>query len=434
MKKAAYLVILVAAVTVAFVIGSQTSHLGATPSGADRSIQHYACPMHPTYTSPVPGTAPCCGMKYEPVYADNGSEHKAGSEAPLGTVHVPAPAGKAIGLQVREVGETGGDHAIRLFGRVAVDERRVFALNAGIEGTIYHLSAATTGSRVRKGELLGTYTAPELLMTVQQYILAVDGYERRQKGELSGPPARVEDEILAPVVTSGPNGLVVNSTISALQQRIERLRLLGMSEIQMEEIRKARGVPPFIKIISPTDGIVLARNAALGRTFGRGEEWFRIGDLRKVWVFADVFGDDAARVRPGMTAKVMLSGDRRTFTGRVSEVPPQYNPETRTRTVRLDVDNAGDVLRPEMLVDVELAASFDPAIVVPSESVLDNGLSRVVFVEREPGAYEPRQVETGWRRDGQIEIVSGLKAGDRIVVSGTFLLDSDSRIRLATGQ
>jgi Cu(I)/Ag(I) efflux system membrane fusion protein len=271
-------------------------------------------------------------------------------------------------------------------------------------------------------------------MTVQQYILAVDGYERRQKGELSGGSARVEDEILAPVVTSGPNGLVVNSSISALQQRIERLRLLGMSEIQMEEIRKARGVPPFIKIIAPADGIILARNAAVGRTFGRGEEWFRIGDLRKVWVFADLFGDDAARVRPGMTAQVRLTGERQVFTARVSEVPPQYDPSTRTRTVRFEVDNAGDILRPEMLVDVELEASFSPAIVVPSESVLDNGLSRMVFVEREPGVYEPRQIETGWRRDGQIEIVKGLKEGDRIVVSGTFLLDSDSRVRLATAQ
>jgi len=266
-------------------------------------------------------------------------------------------------------------------------------------------------------------------MSVQAYILAVDGFERRRKGELAdGDRQPVE---IPPIVSSTAAGVVINSSSSNFQQRVDRLRLLGMSDLQIDEIRRTRDVPPFIKILAPADGIVLARNVSPGRTFARGDEWFRIADLRRVWVVADILGDEATQIRPGMEARVTLPRERLTFTARVSEVPPQFNPETGTRTIRLEAENPGDVLRPEMPVDVELSTPFAPAIVVPSEAVIDSGLKTTVFVERAPGLYEPREVETGWRRDGRIEIVRGLAAGDRVVRSGTFLLDSDSRMRLS---
>jgi membrane fusion protein, copper/silver efflux system len=423
MKKATYLVVLVASVTMAFVIGSWTSPVAGSAVGA-RRIHHYACPMHPAFTSQHPGTAPCCGMAYEPVYEDAPTvAAKSDLDGPPGTVHVLASMQQAIGVQVSEVRAAGGSYTVRLFGRVAADEQHVYALNAGIDGTIREVFPITTGSRVRKNQLLGTYTAPELLMSVQAYILALDGLDRRRKGELAG-------EELPPIVSSTPTGVVINSIRSNFQQRIDRLRLLGMSDVQIEEIARTRDVPPFIKILAPSDGIVLARNASPGRTFVRGEEWFRIADLRRVWVVVDVFGDDATRIRPGMAARVSLPRERLTFTARVSDVPPQYNPETRTRTVRLEVDNLEDVLRPEMPVDVELSMSFAPTVVVPSGAVIESGLKTTVFVERAPGSYEPREVKTGWRRDGRIEIVQGLAPGDRVVGSGTFFLDSDSRMRL----
>ena len=418
MKKATYLVVLVAAVTMAFVIGSWTSPVAGSIA-TERRIHHYACPMHPHVTSPHPGTTPCCGMPFEPVYED--------------VPQAAATRRQAIGVHTIAVEAAAGSHTLRLFGRVAADERHLYALNAGIEGTIRDVSSVTTGSRVRRNQLLATYTAPELLMGVQAYILSVDGLDRRKKGELADG-ARQPGEELPPIVSSTSTGVVINSLRSNFQQRIDRLRLLGMSDLQIEEIARTREVPPFIKILAPSDGIVLARNVSPGRTFGRGEEWFRIADLRRVWVVADLLGDDAARIRPGMEARVTLPRERLTFTARVSDVPPQYDPATGTRTVRLEVENAGDVLRPEMPVDVEVSAPFAPAIVVPSEAVIDSGLKTTVFVEHAPASYEPREVKTGWRRDGRIEIVSGLTAGERVVQAGTFLLDSDRRLRLATGR
>jgi Cu(I)/Ag(I) efflux system membrane fusion protein len=428
MKKTTYLVVLVAAVAMAFVIGSWTSPVAGSVTG-ERRIHHYACPMHPHVTSPHPGTAPCCGMPFAPVYEDASTAAATGDEdGRSGAAALPA----AIGVRAIEVQAAAGAHTLRLFGRVAADERRIYPLNAGIEGTIRDVAAITTGSAVRRNQLLATYAAPELLMSVQAYILAVDGFDRRRKGELAdGDRQPVE---IPPIVSSTAAGVVINSSSSNFQQRVDRLRLLGMSDLQIDEIRRTREVPPFIKILAPADGIVLARNVSPGRTFARGDEWFRIADLRRVWVVADILGDDATQIRPGMEASVTLPGERLTFTARVSDVRPQFNAETGMRTVRLELENAGDVLRPEMPVDVELSTPFAPAIVVPSEAVIDSGLKTTVFVERAAGSYEPREVKTGWRRDGRVEIVGGLTEGDRVAQSGAFLLDSDSRIRFATGR
>ncbi len=432
MRKTTYLVVLVASVLVAFAIGSWTSQLGATPGQSGRRIHHYACPMHPTYTSQHPGTAPCCGMAFEPAYEDAQKATAEGGDGQPGSVTVSAQAQQTMGLQVSEVSTAGGEQTVRLFGRVAADERRVYTLNAGIDGTILDVSDVTTGSRVRRNQLLATYSAPDFLMAIQSFILALDGIERRNRVAAQEDPAQADKP--ARIISSTASGLVINSGSSNFQQRVDRLHLLGMSDVQIAEVRRMRDVPPSIKVLSPVDGLVLARNASPGRKFARGEEWFRVADLGRVWVVADVFGDDATRILPGMQARVTLPGERRTFTARVSDVPPQYDPETGTRTVRLEAENLGEVLRPGMSVDVELVTSFAPAIVVPSEAVIDTGLKRTVFVERSPGSYEPREVETGWRRDGRIEIVRGLAPGDRVVRSGTFLLDSDSRIRLATGR
>jgi Cu(I)/Ag(I) efflux system membrane fusion protein len=350
-------------------------------------------------------------MAYEPVCEDAPTAAAKATDRPPGTVHVLRRCSRRL-VQASEVRAAGGSYTVRLFGRVAADEQHVYALNAGIEGTIREVSPITTGSRVRKNQLLDTYTAPELLMSVQAYILALDGLDRRRKGELAG-------EELPPIVSSTPTGVVINSIRSNFQQRIDRLRLLGMSDLQIDEIARTRDVPPFIKILAPSDGIVLARNASPGRTFVRGEEWFRIADLRRVWVVVDVFGDDATRIRSGMAARVSLPRERRTFTARVSDVPPQYNPETRTRTVRLEVENLEDVLRPEMPVDVELSMSFAPTVVVPSaEAVIESGLKTTASSSGHRDR-EPREVRPGGGVMGDRNRAR-LTPGDRVVGSGTF--------------
>jgi YHS domain-containing protein len=160
-------------------------------------------------------------------------------------------------------------------------------------------------------------------------------------------------------------------------------------------------------------------------------EFYRIADLSRVWIVADVFGSEAQNVHPGTLARVTLSDQGKTFTARVSNVLPQVDPATRTLKLRLEAENPGFVLRPDMFVDVELPVATPAALTVPMDAVIDSGQEQRVFIERENGSFEPRKVQTGWHVGDRVEIVKGLTEGDRVVASGTFLVDSESRLKAA---
>jgi RND family efflux transporter MFP subunit len=202
-----------------------------------------------------------------------------------------------------------------------------------------------------------------------------------------------------------------------------------MSPAQLEELKRTREIPETIRIVAPADGLVLARSISPGQRFERGAEWYRIADLRHAWILADVFQHEAPHLRPGTQATVSLPDQRAAIGARVSSVLPQFDGPTRTLKVRLEADNPHYVLRPDMFVDVDLKITLPPAITVPADAVLDSGVATTVFVERGNGTFEQRAVETGWRLGDRVEIVKGLEHGERIVTAGTFLLDSESRMR-----
>jgi RND family efflux transporter MFP subunit len=188
-------------------------------------------------------------------------------------------------------------------------------------------------------------------------------------------------------------------------------------------------MPEAIQIVAPADGLVLARNIWPGQRFERGAEWYRIADLRHAWILADVFEQEAPHLRPGTPATVSLPGQSTGIGARVASVLPQFDGTTRTLKVRLEADNPHYVLRPDMFVDVDLKITVPSSITVPADAVLDSGVATTVFVERGNGTFEQRAVETGWRLGDRVEIVKGLEHGERIVTAGTFLLDSESRMR-----
>jgi Cu(I)/Ag(I) efflux system membrane fusion protein len=212
---------------------------------------------------------------------------------------------------------------------------------------------------------------------------------------------------------------------------VERLRGMGMSQRQIEALRQKRDIPLTIDIESPADGLVVSRGVTLGQRYERGAEWFRVANLEKVWILADLLEADAGLVRPGATARVTVPGQGGELTAVVSRVPPQFDATSRTFKVRLELDNPGSRLRPDQFVDVALDVERPAALTVPADAVVDTGLHQTVFVEVGEGVYEPRAVETGWRAGDRVEVVRGLQAGDRIVLSGTFLVDSESQLKAA---
>ena len=419
MKKTLYFLLIVGAVILAFWMGSRVGRHTATASipAEARKVLYYVDPMHPAYKSDKPGLAPDCGMQLEPVYADAqpGAIDPAQSRAALsqGSVRIDPIKQQLFGVQVGSAVETSGTYKLRLFGRVAPDERRIYKLNAGIEGYIQDVSSATTGSFVRKDQVLATFAAPNASMTLQTFILNLGAEDRFKKSATEG----------------SVEGQSVASVNANLQLRNQQLQNLGMSALQMDEIRRTRQIPDSIKIVSPVDGFVVARNVSSGQKFERDTEWYRIADLRRVWILADVLESDAQYLYPGSLVRVSLPGQEKSFSGRVSDVLPQFDGATRTLKARIEVENKGYVLRPDMLVDVELPVTFSRSIVVPAGAVLDSGLKKTVFVAHGEGLFSPRVVETGRRFDDRVEIVKGLEPGEKIVLSGNFLVSSEGRLR-----
>ena len=206
---------------------------------------------------------------------------------------------------------------------------------------------------------------------------------------------------------------------------------LGVSRTQLEDIAETGKYVTYVELRSPVDGLVLARKVSPQQRVDKGTEVFTVADLKRVWIVAEVFPVEAQYIKPGMRARIALPQQNQIFQATVTNVPSAFDAATRTLKVRLEVENPDLLLRPEMFVDVEFLITFPPAITVPADAVLDSGRRKTVFVAHENGFFEPRSVMTGWRFGDRVEIVEGLMPDEQIVVSGNFLIDSESRMKLA---
>jgi len=206
---------------------------------------------------------------------------------------------------------------------------------------------------------------------------------------------------------------------------------MGMNDQQLEEIGRSRKLQLDIKITSPVEGFITARKVSVQERFLKGEELYRIEDLSSVWILADVYEQEADLFQAGMKAGVIAPYNQRTYEATVTEILPVFDKGSRTLKVRLETDNPGYKLRTDMFVDVDLPVTYPPALWVPAGAVLDSGLHQTVFVDQGDGYFIPRPVRIGLRIGDQVEIVDGLAEGEKIVTSGNFLIDSESRMELA---
>lgn len=419
MKKVVYITGLAVLLVLAFLAGhwyTAFRNPNKDTNSAERRILYYVDPMNPTNTSDKPGLAPC-GMKMEPVYADDGPPGQGQSPTSTsmapGTVKISPEKQQVIGVRTAAVEKSTVSYEIRTVGKVAPDEKRVYRLVAGIDGWIRETYSNDTGTLVKKGERLAAFYSPQFRAAQLSYLSLYGVGEDR-----SHPAAR---QALAP---SQQASISVQTYIDALES-------LGMSKEQINELASTKQLTDKVYIISPTTGFILSRDVSPGQRFDKGAEWYRIADLSKVWVLADLFGNEADNVRPGMKVKVTLPNQKKEFHAAVSKVLPRFDAASRTLKVRLEMDNPGYVLRPDMFVDVAFPVVLPPTLVVPSDAVLDSGIKKTVFVDRGGGFFEPRKVETGQRLGDKEEITKGLMEGEQIVISGNFLIDSESRMKMA---
>jgi Cu(I)/Ag(I) efflux system membrane fusion protein len=204
---------------------------------------------------------------------------------------------------------------------------------------------------------------------------------------------------------------------------------MGMGDLQIEDLRHTRQVTQHIWMTAPATGIVLSRNIWEGQHFDRGTEFFRIADIHRVWVVADLHENEAGSIPPRTRVRMELPGSQEFFDGAVSDVLPQFDPATRTLKLRIEIENTAYLLRPDMFVDINSAVHLPPAIAVPVDAVMDTGLQQSVFVRNGDGTFERRSVRTGKRFGDRIQILEGLEGGEHVAVSGIFFIDSETRMK-----
>ncbi len=417
MKRTSLAIAVVAAIAASYGIGRYKSH-SQSGNQTGRHVLYYVDPMHPSYKSDKPGIAPDCGMRLVPVFAEdlgNAQPSSPLAQLPAGAVAIDAATQRLMGIRVAPVEKKGTTRTVRVIGRVVPEDTRVYRVNSGLGGFIRETYNDSVGMLVKKDQKLASYYSPDFLAVASGFLAA----NERVPGAVGNDGNR----------TMPFPGTLSKQGVSSMQGYTDRLRNLGMSDVQIKRIADSRQLPESIDIVAPADGFIVARNISPGQHFDHEMEFYRLADLSRVWVVAEIYEQEAPYLRPGGLAQIQLKDEGRKLPGRITDSLPQSEPGGGTVKLRLEVDNPKFLLRPDMVVDVELPIRLPPAVTVPLDAVVDSGARARVYIERGEGIFEPREVETGWRFGERVEILRGVRPGERVVVEATFLVDSESRLK-----
>jgi Cu(I)/Ag(I) efflux system membrane fusion protein len=397
-----------------FAAGTLWAHRFGSAHASVHVAAGYTCPMHPGYHSDHPGNCPICGMALKAAHAAGVTTGDAPAHAlPPDAVQVSPERQQAIGIRLGVVSRIAGTRLLRTTGRVAADENRTYPIVAAVSGWIRNVENVTTGDVVKKEQVLASFFTPdEQLESAQQEYY--NGLEMLYR-QASAPPQ-------VPSHNS-------RSAVEEVERLADGLRSLGVSNSQLRQWAMRREMAHDIRVESPVDGIVLKRGVTAGLRFDRGFEFYRVADLNRVWILADVYRNQLPFIRRGASARINTSEERHALSATVSPSEPIFDEATQTLKVRLEAANPQRALKPGMFVDVEFRFTLPPALVVPADAIVDSGLRKTVFVDCGNGYFEPRLVETGWRIGDDVEVTKGLAAGERIVISGTFFVDSETRMK-----
>ncbi|MBU1171908.1 MAG: efflux RND transporter periplasmic adaptor subunit [Proteobacteria bacterium] len=360
-----------------------------TEATGERKIAYWKAPMNPREIYKQPGKS-AMGMDLVPVYED---ELKGGVD-----IRIDPVTQQSMGIRV-EVAQSGPlVHTIRTYGHVTVDETRTAQINPRFSGWVEKLMANVTGQSVSKGQALFTVYSPELISAQEEYL---NVYRSHNSG----------------------------SMLSAIRQRLLNY------DIPLNEIRdmeKRNSPKTSLTIYSPLDGIVMDKPLVEGSYFNAGTKVYSISDLSNIWVEAHIYEYELDLVKLGQDAEITLPyHPGKIFRGKVTYIYPYLQQKTRDVVVRLEFENADQMLKPDMFTDVSIRTQKgETGTIIPEEAVLRSGETNLVFVDRGNGKFSPRRVVPGVAMDhGTIHIISGIVPGDRVVVSGQFLLDSESKLK-----
>ena len=373
-----------------------------TDATGEKNILYYRAPMDPTYISPKPGKSPM-GMDLIPVYE--------GEEAYGSTVKINPVTEQNIGVRTATVVERDLYQEIRTIGRVDYDETKVSHVHTKFTGWIEKTLVNTTGQRVNKGDVLVEVYSPDLVSAQEEYL---DSYLKLMQAQRENKTA------------------AISNLTSLLASTRKRLEYFDIPTDQIELLEQTQEVRKTLAIRSPFKGIVERKHALDGMEVKPGMALYTISDLSKVWVYADLFEYELPWIKTGQSAKMTLSyAPGKKFDGEVQYIYPYLDEKTRTIKIRLAFDNPNNDLKPGMYTNVVIqSAPVIKAIAVPSEAVMFSGERNLVFVALGKGRFAPRDVTIGVESgDNYYQIIEGIDAGEEVVTSAQFLLDSESKLQ-----
>ncbi len=375
----------------------------ASQAGGNETVTRYTCPMHPQIVEEEPGSCPICGMdlveKEYPASEVTGGESSARQQVPsYPAVSVDPITVRHMNVVISEAAERQLAGEIRTVGTVGYDEDLLAHVHPRAEGWVETLKVASIGATVKQGDVLFEYYAPDIVSAQQDYLVAL----RR-----------------------GMNDLIDSSRA--------RLELLNVPTATIDRVRQQGKVTRTIPLLAPQDGYVAEINLREGMYIEPGLDLYTIARRDRVWVNVDVLERRMQAVSEGQTARMRVDGiPGREFEGTVDFVYPELDPQSRTLRVRLAFKNEEGLLHPNQFAEVTLSPAQAPEVLtVPSTAIIPSPGGARVVVRTGEGRFRPMAVETGVEAGGYTEIVSGLEAGDQVVASGQFLIDSESSIQAA---
>ena len=374
----------------------------AAAARGENSRTLYTCGMHPQVILDHPGNCPICGMKLTSICSGAGADTNAASSS---AIAVDAATRQNMNLRTAEVRRGPLRKTIRTVGTIDYNETALADVTTRFKGWIEQLDVDATGQLVHRGQPLFAVASPDLYQPQQDFLLAVTNKFKNYK-----------------------------SVKAQYTNAVRTLKLLGFQDSQIAEIETNRHLLKLFTVVAPISGFVIEKNAVAGQMVDAGIKLYRLADLGIVWVLAQIYEQDLPFVQLGqeVVVKVASMPDRE-FRGRVTFVYPTVDEKTRTAKVRLEFENPGYYLKPGMFVTAQIQAELEPSVVlVPDSVVLRSGAKNTVFVALDGGKFEARDVMLGLEaQDGFIQVLGGLSAGERVVTSGQFLLDSESQLREA---
>jgi len=335
------------------------------------------------------------------------------TEVAPGTVQISSERQQLIGVKIGTAEMKSLEKVIRTVGRFDYDEKRIGTVSLKIGGWIEDLYVDFTGKFVNQGDPLLTIYSPELVSAQEEYLLAL-----RAKKDLAKSP-------FSEVTSSGD---------SLAESASRRLKLWDISDDQIKALEETGQPKKTLTLYSPFSGFVLEKAAYKGMNVMPGMALFKLADLSMIWLYADIYEYELPFIRLGQQASVQVTyipGE--VFTGKIIYIYPSLNPETRTAKVRLELPNSHGKFKPEMYANVEIKVRLGQRLTVPEGAIIDTGVRQMAIIDKGDGYFEPREVKIGGKVDDDYEVIKGLKAGDRVVTSANFLIDSESKLKEALG-